>query len=360
MFAPFPLPFAPSVTDIREWNVEIDPPGTTLPTSLPIDGKLKVSLHRILIETGIALTLAESSWDPRSWYALYRYGGDFAGKHPRLRFYSGARQKDPRLTAVASEEVAVGVSCFLLREHFNLDHIADVYACIKHGELEYVNSKAKKDRPDFFCEDNSRQTVIAESKGSAARRQTLINKVDKEGWDQVQNVRPVNKPLRNSCSRAVLGTHFCVEGQNPEIETTTFIKDPEGSTSLERNPDSDMIIRLAYAKALRFAGQDVLAERLILRHDFPEPFLDLESIRLLRLNGTPILPLGFTAFGDVIALYGPTAKALFSTTTRSVTSPVAESLRDWRERRGGLNQAGYGLPNGVVILHEFDELAVRF
>ena len=92
-FAPTWLPAIPSPTDLREWNVELDPPNATLKVSLPTDGKLKVSLHRLLIETGIALTPATSSWDPRSWFALYRYGLDFDGTAPKLRFYSGLARK---------------------------------------------------------------------------------------------------------------------------------------------------------------------------------------------------------------------------------------------------------------------------
>jgi hypothetical protein len=106
LLSPFPLPFAPSTLDIRHWNVELAPLGAVLSNPLPTNNQLDVSLHRLLIESGIALTLATTPWDPRSWFALYRYGADFAGTHPALRFYSGVLLKDPRLTAVASEEVA--------------------------------------------------------------------------------------------------------------------------------------------------------------------------------------------------------------------------------------------------------------
>ena len=204
------LPFAPSITDMREWHVEITPPAAAGAFPLPSNKILRVSLHRILIETGIALTLATSSWDPRSWFALYKYGADFAGTTPNLRFYNGVQNKDPRLTAVASEEIATGITCYILREYFNIIHIADTYACIQNNELKYV-SPTSKSRPDYFCEDRYRETILAESKGSTGTRSSIARRIYPEGWNQVQNVEPINKNLRGSCSRLVIGTHCCVE-----------------------------------------------------------------------------------------------------------------------------------------------------
>jgi|GEM_PF-2958031 len=353
--SPFSLPFAPSPSDLREWNVEIVPPTFSPANPLPANGKLQVSLHRLLIEVGIAQTLATSSWDPRSWFALYRYGWDFAGTAPLLRFYSGVLKKDPRLTAVGSEEIATGITCYLLREHFDLDHISDAYECIRRKELTYVNPGSKK-RPDYFCEDSQHLTVLAESKGATGTKSKIMPKIDPEGWRQVQNVTPVNLRLRNQCGRVVIGTHFCVGGSHPRSETTSIIKDPDGEPSQERNSESDMVIRLAYAKALRFIGRDPLADRLLARGEFAEPFPGIENIRPLLPGDLPILPLGLTPFGDVIGLYEPTAKALFSRATGSIREAVTESLRGFRDGRTALHSVGYALPNGVIVIHKSDEL----
>ncbi|GMW03138.1 MAG: hypothetical protein AMXMBFR84_42730 [Candidatus Hydrogenedentota bacterium] len=301
------------------------------------------------------MTLATSSWDPRSWFALYRYGGDFAGTATRLRFYEGVLEKDPRLTAVASEEVATGITCYILREHFGLDHIADAYACIQRGELVYVNPPLQG-RPDYFCEDSRGETVLAESKGSTGTNSSITQRIDPEGLAQVQNVRPVSKPLRGTCSRVVIGTHFCVESRHPRSETTTIVRDPEGEPSQERNPNSDMVVRLAYAKALRFMGHDVLAARLIARRPFPETFPPLEDAALPRLAGLPVLILGESPFGDAIGFYGPTIKALFARSTATILESVNRSLLEFKDQRARLEPLGYGLPNGVVVIHEPDEL----
>ena len=157
----------------------------------------------------------------------------------------------------------------------------------------------------------------------------------------------------------VIGTHFCVESIHPRSETTSIIKDPDGELSHERNPTSDMVIRIAYAKALRFMGHDPLVDRLLVSRELPEPFDMIKEMPFPQIGELPVLPMGLTPFGDVIGLYGPTAKALISRTT-SMREEVTESLREFRDRRMALESVGYALPNGVVIIHEPDELTREF
>lgn len=350
-----PTPIVLSITDIREWNVEIEPDDTMLDKELPDSGRLNVALHRILIETGIAQTLATTSLDSRSRYALFRYGGDFAGTAPKLRFDRGVKDKDPRLTAIASEEVATGIACYILREHFGLVHIADVYPCIRLGELEYV-SEDLESRPDYFCEDSDGKTVIAESKGATGTRSSITSKIDPEGMNQVQNVAPVNLPLRDTCSRVVIGTHFCIDGQHPRSETTTIIKDPDGEEGKNLDTESDQLMRLAYAKALRFMGQEIFSELLINRavDKFKVLFRERQIFR--NVNGIPFLPMGVTIFGDVIGFFGPVGEVLSSSSEKSLKSEIRAALSGISSygRQGNLlpNKFGYILPDGVMIVHD--------
>lgn len=352
---PFPIPIIPSVTDIREWKVETEPMGLELNKPLSKTGCLNVALHRILIETGIAQTPATSSWDPRSWYALFRYGGDFAGTEPRLRFYSGVKDKDPRLIAVASEEIATGISCYILREHFGLVHIADVYPCIQRGELKYVK-EGTESRPDYFCEDADGKTVIAESKGSTGTRSSITPMIDPKGLEQVQNVVPVNLALRESCSRVVIGTNFCIDGMHPKSETTTVINDPDGEEGKDLDPESDQLMRLAYAKVLRFMGQDSLSELLINRTLERFDFRLWAKDMLRSVSRIPFLPMGVTVFGDVIGFYGPVGEALLSSGNGSMQSAIRSALRgvsaSSRDENMLPDKLGYMLSNGVMIIHD--------
>ncbi len=341
----FPLWLPPSPSDLREWDVVLDPANTTIPVPIA-NGVIQVSLHRILIEAGIALTQALSASDPRSWFALHRYGGDFAGTAPALRFYNGAKDKDPQLTAVASEEIATGISCYLLRENFCVDHITDAFAAINSGDLAFVNPQSKQ-RPDYFCLDSRGEVVIAESKGATGTRSCLTPRIDAEGWNQVANVRPVNHALRGSCSRVVIGTHICIDGCHNRSETTTIIKDPEGEDGENRNPNSDIPIRQAYAKICRFIGQETLAERLLLNLPIREIPKDLYQ----EFNGVPYVLLGWSPFGDIIGIYKYLAEALFRQNGYSLTEKLPGILFKYREERHSLKNIGYGLPNGIAIFH---------
>ena len=355
-FAPIWLPAIPNVTDTREWNVKVDPEGTVLNKCLPKDGKLKVSLHRLLIETGIALTPATTSWDPRSWFALYWYGLDFAGTSPKLRFNPGFSKQDPRLTAVASEEISIGITCYLLREYFALDHIADVFPLIKSGDLEYVDPGLEK-RPDFFCEDCNGETVLAESKGATGTRCSIEHRIDPEGLQQVQNVRPATKPLRTTCSRVVIGTHFCVQGVHKRSETTTIIKDPDGPESRNVNPDSDVLMRLAYAKVLRFSRHDELAERIFDKN--VKTFLDSDVLgQLPTVRGFPVLPLCELPFGGVVCMLAWVAKDLFFGNTEGAAA-IRRTLDEFRESSVELAGVGYALSNGIVIVFDENSLMKR-
>lgn len=352
-YDPLCCPFyRPSPTDIRQWHIELDPPSATIPVPF-VHGGIGVNLHRILVEAGIALTLATTPFDDRAWFALYRYSGDFAGTAPSLRFYSGARSKDPRLLAVGSEEVATGITCFLLREHLGVDHIADALSALQSGDLEYIN-RIPAIRPDYFCLDSHGEVVIAESKGSTGTRSSITSRIVPEGWDQVQNVRPVNHPLRAMCGRVVIGTNFCIQGIHSRSETTTIIKDPNGENGQAQNPNSDTPILLAYAKALRFMGQNLLAERLLYRI----PLSSEEDLRfefpLRQIAGQRFYVTGFTPFGDYMRVTEDVAKLLFLAPQKPLSQHMHEVLSEFRNQRRDFENRGYALPNGIFVIHQWD------
>lgn len=347
-YFPIWLPYAPSPLDLREWNLEIVPPSVSLP--VPVSGnKLQVSLHRVLVEAGIALTPATSVFDPRSWFGLYRYAADFTGTAPTLRWYSGNQGKDPRQIAVASEEVATGITCYLLREHFNIDHITDAYAVIQQGELEYVDLSSAI-RPDYFCLDSYGEALIAESKGATGTKSSITGRIDSKGWDQVQNVRPVNHPLRTACGRVVIGTHFCVQGIHPRSETTTIVKDPDGKDSKNKNPESDNPIRSAYAKIFRFMGNDALADSILLRRPMPEP---PDSLRQ-DFDGLNVWILGATPYGEPMGIYEDVGRVLIQgqISDKPLIHALSEILTKFQEADIQIEDFGYALPNGIVILNK--------
>ena len=340
----------------RTWNVDIDPVGTQLNRPLPRDNKLKVNLDKILIYTGIAQTYGIPNWDMRIFYAILKYTNDFKGTSPILSFNAKVRKKDPRLITIASEEIATGICYYILQEYFGMVHIADVYQSIQKGELKYANSK-KRYRPDYFCQDSNKETLLAESKGGTGNPRSFENMLINKGKQQVLNVDPVNLPLRKHCNRVVIGTHFCIHNNSKGYETTTYIKDPEGNKSKEENSNSDVLLRLSYSKLLYFTGQYELANRLVSRDKTSDIFELFQTVHLPFAGSLEVIPIGITPFGDSICLYEETAKVLFRGKSQNLSDQVNKSLSNFsRERQNIDKENGYSFSNGIIIVHDDGEL----
>lgn len=337
-----------SIGSSRTWNIELVPP-TPIPGVSLTDGlAITTSLHRILLETGIALTPATSAFDPRSWYALLRYGLDFAGTGNKLRFEKGVTAKDPRLTTIAAEEVSVGVACYLLKKYFGVVHVADVNGCINANELRFVQKPVGDKRPDFFCVDHSNAGRIVESKGAVGTRCAVANRVEVDGWEQVNNVTPTKLPLVAACARIVIGTHFCIDGQHTRSETTTLIKDPPGEPSDQENPDSETAIRLSYAKCFRFIGRDDLAE--VCLSGERNVRIEDQADSVTHPQGS-FVPLSITPFGDTIGLDTKVYKALIEE-PNSILRPAVGKLGESKfYNEDDADAEGYRLPNGIVVIH---------
>jgi len=335
-----------SVTDSREWRLDMDEEAIAA-SSVGNAERLSVPLHRILLETGIAATPATSAWDPRSWYPFFRYAPDFAGTAPRLRFYSGVAERDPRHTAIASEELAAGIATYILREHFGQVHIADVQPLIGSGDVQYVDPASGK-RPDFFCLDGSNQALFAECKGKQGTRSPLLREIDGNARRQLENVRATRHQLRSSCNRVAIGTHFCVHGRHPQSETTTVVRDPEGPPSIKKGDPDDFAIRVAYAKVLRFLGLDSIAERMLLFRGFDPN--DFPTVAIDGRDATYSF-LGYSPAADFVFLESEILNRLASRDRFELVRLSGDRNTQQREERLHDNSdVGYFLNNGVAIL----------
>jgi len=360
--ANFARQFIPSVFERRHWDIELLHPIPHLfknfSTSHNPHGKISASLRRILLETGIAQTPATSRLDPRAWYAIFRYGIEFAQRTQELRFRSDTHNKDPRLKAIAAEEISTGITCYILREHFNIRDICDAYDCIESGDIEYVNILSEK-RPDYFCIGNEGNALIAESKGAIGTRCAVVSAVESEGIEQVRNVRPTKIPLRMNCGRVVIGTHFCVEDMHTRSKTTTLIKDPDGDIGPDKDQNSpNWPTYLAYAKAFRFCGQDILADIFLAsrRRGMPQELRLEEHLELY--GDIRYYPLGLSPFGDVIGIEKEYAHALFNTRRTMIDTIALSSDSYYRQftRENIPQEVGFMLSNGIVVSHSYDDL----
>src|SRR5262249_35832735 len=146
--------------------------------------------------------------------------------------------------------------------------------------------------------------VFAESKGSTSMQWGNIRTNKEKGLSQVQNVRPIGRVMRANCGRVVISTHFKTQGNPNQQETTTFIYDPIGDKGREDIEIGDSAVRFAYAKLLRYAFRNDLAEFLIEKRAwFPAEF-NFSNIESLSHNeaGIKFLPVGFDYLGQIVML----------------------------------------------------------
>ena len=107
-------------------------------------------------------------------------------------------------------------------------------------------------------------------------------------------------------------------------------------------------------------AQDAIAERLLVREPilqgFPKEIMNRLMNEIPAVRNIPMWPLGLTPFGDLIGLYGPVARVLLQQSRSSLRPAVVESLLKFRDTRSELAGVGYALPNGVMIVHNIDDL----
>ena len=347
--APFQLPGMPSIADMREWEVEFQPPNCNAP--VPISGNppmLRASLHRILLETGIAMSRATVSSDPQAWFALFRYGQMFCHKSVGLEFRSDFLDLDFHLRGLAADELSNGIAYFILREHYGLHHISDVAPLIAktnlNPQLRYVPGSQSEIKPDLFCEDATGHTVIAEVKGTA----TPYGKLKiKKGLEQVQNIEPITKPLRGNCGRIVFGTHFKVDGEKKPGTTRTVIVDPPAEPGSPTDPASDEVIRHSYAKCFRFLGLNSLSDAILLK----------SIIHHVEIGGTVdspagrVYPLAPGGEGLLFGIAQPVFNAILRHNNENLFHAVSEAIRQLAEQSARVSDdGGYMLGNGIVVL----------
>jgi len=285
--------------------------------------------------------------DPAAYSMVLKHTGSFAGTSPQLRLRNSADKMATRLKQCLSEELATGVTCYVMREHLDADHIADVGPLIGR-DVDYVPGATKEYEPDYYAVDSTNEAFFVESKGAVGTRCALNGALD-HGKDQVNNVTSTSRPVRANCGRMVIGTHFCVEGKHTRSETSTVVRDPVGDQGQDRDPESDLSLRVAYAKVLRFCRQHELADRLLLRSRWPD------------LRWSPIwvgkwafIPVGYSHTGDFICIEKSIFGMLASETGDGLTRGLYGAVSEFRSARRDLGLTTV-LPNGIAIIRNEEE-----
>ncbi len=326
-------------------------------TETVIPDVILIEPARLLLEAGIALTPATSWSDGRTSFAIAKYGWYFRGlvNNAPLVLDSSCSEMDPRMKGIFAEELAVGMATMFTKDYLNITNIADVKSAIRHNHVRHSVASGKKRNksgkkakrpgkksPDFCGIDSDQRMSFIESKGTLvslgeARRQ--INR----GKQQLSAVDPLQ--LEDG-PRFVISTYFSVaENSNNNEQTTVFVDDP--FEDYKRYPDKlagDRFIRLAYAKVLRFANRNDLAELLLKRKHWPmRPYSPDERRR-------QFLPIGFDSVGNCVLLLHDIFW-LLSTSSRTNLATRLPEIRVPKESLGKIV-----LANGVaLVLNPFQQ-----
>lgn len=202
---------------------------------------IQITPARLLLEAGIALTPAVATGDVRAGYAMMRYGWYFRDikSGEKLALPIECRHLESRLKALMSEELGVGVTCFLMREQFNFKHITDVSSAITLGFATRVKSRQQ---PDFCALDgtNAKKPRLSfiESKGTLTGLRQMRTAAE-AGKLQLKNAQPAG--LSGSKKNFAVSTHFAIttSAKLPAKSTTLIIDPPANVTDVKNTAPAD-------------------------------------------------------------------------------------------------------------------------
>ncbi|MBK9205822.1 MAG: hypothetical protein IPL73_26070 [Candidatus Obscuribacter sp.] len=183
--------------------------------------------------------------------------------------------------------------------------------------------------------DNTALSFI-ESKGTLSSYAAMIDAAA-TGKKQLLNVKPTN--LLTSPRNFAVSTYFAVNPSKRAKKSTCTILDPDGPPGGSDTPgDADKIIRYSYAKVLRYANQDALAELLIAGKSWNE------EISLERPHGSTYLPVGLDPFGNFVLLH----RFILELLANNEKHNLAEQLRSINY--ADTQSSKIVLSNGVALL----------
>jgi hypothetical protein len=236
--------------DLRIKGLSPSPGGASAPNSVrPI---------RLLLEAGILTAPAVPRFWPAplpwfvqaltipAWHAVLRYGDVFAAGTTDFALRDAISHLPSRQKQLLSEELAIGYCGYVLREVFQVQHIADAEPLLG-GQLHRVNQRDKR-CPDYFCRRPDGTVVIAEAKGALGDMRTLAPRLRK-GKRQVGAVTPAGTSVH---ARVVTGLGLSLKYD--ARPSTAAIYDPQDEQPMSVEISADALVRHAYAKVFVFLG----------------------------------------------------------------------------------------------------------
>lgn len=340
--------------DLRIKGLSLSTGGTSVPHSVrPI---------RLLLEAGILTAPVVPGFWPAplpwfvqaltfpAWHAVLRYSDVFAAGTKYCALRDAISHLPSRQKQLLSEELAIGYCGYVLREVFQVQHIADAEPLLG-AQLHRVNQRDKR-CPDYFCRRPDGTVVIAEAKGALGDLRTLAPRLRK-GKRQVGAVTPVGTSVH---ARVVTGLGLSLKCD--ARPSTAAIYDPQDEQPMSVEISAEALVRHAYAKVFVFLGLPGHARQMVPVPTLapPEPPEDIglagergllrpETVRDVR-----IMVLQFPPVPDVELAIGIAESAYLALTQPApeLLEPVSSALAEIVPRE---DEDLIVFNNGLALIH---------
>jgi hypothetical protein len=214
---------------------------------------IEVPAFRLFFEAGCLLTPLAAT-DFERWYVAVRYLHWLERRDGELRVREIFSQSDvdSRYRALFAEDMAIGIMAVILRDRLGVVRINNTAEVV--DLTRFQRDQARADFVTMGTGPSRRpRQIIAESKGSIGRKV----RAERRQWakKQVQQTA-ISLPLVTD----KVGLTFCssLYYNDQSLSTHCLVDDPDPNDG-DHCVDQTNAWRIAYAKALRFAGLDAAA-----------------------------------------------------------------------------------------------------
>lgn len=287
-------------------SVSVGNIGKELAARIPTS--ISVTPAKILLEAGLATTSAITIGSRAAGTRLLEYGEYFEEIPPGGPLILGGEinRLVTRDRGTMSERLGVGIANHIAREILGFTHIVDAKSCIDAQlvrqsaySVEKSGKTGNHKMPDYCGLSRDRALSFFEAKGTI----DITNVADqvKQGKEQLRCVESVSLPEGNGF---VIASFISIRENDLSPSSSIHIDDPEGNSNYDSFDRVELLVRLAYAKVLRYAG----------REDFADMVIDGKAFFDIAPGGKyldePFTPVGFNYEGECILIHTPIYKAL--------------------------------------------------
>lgn len=206
-------------------------------------------LHAIgRITTPVIPKLADLS----ATWALYRYVWVFAPHARRLSLSSYAKDIDFHQKGLLSDEIGIGMTYWLMFEHFGAKAVIDVDVALRHPQIAAQMGipavmRTSGSVPDYIFSLPNGEYAVVECKGSQSGLNTSLNQI-RRGLEQVPSIAFTNGQTAQELVVATLLSR---------TESTVYVLDPPADSSDRGESEGDFSKRKFFVQDKQAFDQSI-------------------------------------------------------------------------------------------------------